>query len=82
MWEFKVSVLLVLSLTVDLLNHVYRGLNYAVLYQLLFAVLMSILACSHYCCGVQRAGLEVTLARVGLTRINPGSLVRDNNIIS
>ena len=31
MWEFKDCVLLVLSLTVVLLNHVYRGLNYAVL---------------------------------------------------
>ena len=41
--------------------HECRGLNYAVCQLLLFALMMSILACSHYHGGVQGAVLGMTL---------------------
>lgn len=51
-----------------------RGLNYAVC-QILFALMMSILTCSHYHGNVHGAVLGMTLACVGLTRITPGILL-------
>ena len=54
--------------------HECRGLNYAVC-QILFALMMSILTCSHYHGNVHGAVLGKTLACVGLTRITPGILL-------